>query len=440
MRRVLASLFLSLMAVLMVLPTTAQAAPTTKVYVLHIDRGQQIDPGLTQIARRVFAEAEAHARSAGDPSAAAVAILLDTPGGFVASANQIKDLIMQTDLKTVGYVSGDAFSAGALIATATEKLYMHPSSAIGAAEPREMGSSQRADYKVVSALVKSFESTAEARGRNTAAARAMVDRDAPIPGQKTALLTLTYREAVETGYADGEASSLENALAKAGIGDHEVIDIAPTFSEKAGRFLTDPLVATLLLVIGVIAIGIEFIKPGVTIPGVIGVFSLGLFFLGNSLVGTAGWLELALALIGILLLVVEAFVPGFGVFGVGGVISMAASIIMAAPTPALAIQYLMWTTLASTVALFFLLRTISRRGLGKVLTLKDTAHGWTAPRADLSGLVGREGTAQTVLRPAGTALFGNEKVDVVAEGEFIPAGTLVKIIRVEGTRVVVRSK
>lgn len=432
MRRLFARIFLATLALLMLLPATAGAA-TKKVYVVRIDGWQQIDPGLAQITRRIFAQAE------NDPNAAGVAILLDTPGGLVQSALEITNVILGSDLPTVAYVEGHAISAGALIGTAAEKLYMHKGSTIGAAEPRDAATNQPADYKALAVVAGTFESTALARGRDAKIARAMVDKDTPIPGQRGQLLTLTFQEAVEKRYADGEANSLEEALAKAGLGDAEVVETEITFSERAGRFLTNPVVAVLLLVTGVVAIGVEFIKPGLTLPGLIGVVCLGLFFLGNTLVGTAGWVELSLALIGILLLIIEAFVPGFGIFGAGGVLAMGASIFLAVPSPELAWRYLMFTAVAFLLVLFGLIRAISKRGLGKALTLDDTARGWQSGRTELAALLGQEGRSLTVLRPAGSAEFGDQKFDVVTEGEFVAAGSRVKVIRVEGTRIVVRA-
>lgn len=98
----------------------------------------------------------------------------------------------------------------------------------------------------------------------------------------------------------------------------------------------------------------------------------------------------------------------------------------------------MWTGIAFVLALFAIIRSIARRGLGKALTLGHAAKGYVPARADLSSLVGAQGKAVTTLRPAGSALFGNNKVDVVTEGEFLPAGTLVQVLNVDGTRVVVR--
>jgi len=431
-RRFILALFVILAASFGFGPAHGAAAGPNRVYVVHVDEMQSIDPTLARITRRTIAEARQ------DPQAVAVAFVINTPGGDLQSAVHMKDAILSAPVKTVAFVSGRAWSAGALIATSAEALYMQPGSTIGAAEPRVLGSNEPADYKTLSAVISEFRAAAKARGRDPELAQAMVDKNAKLPGQTTELLDMTSTDAVARGYADGEASSLEEALRLEGITDYTLVAAEMTFSDRVGRFLTTPWVAILLLVTGVIAIGMEFMKPGLTVPGLVGIICLGLFFLGNMLVGTAGWLELALALIGILLLIIEAFVPGFGIFGVAGVVAVAASIFLAVPTPEQAITYLVWTAAAFIVALFFIVRAIGRRGLGRALTLEKSGRDWTPPRKDLESLVGQEGKSLTVLRPAGTAQFGDLKVDVVTEGEFVPAGATVKVIRVEGTRVVVR--
>jgi len=435
LRRFAATIVMALLAALVVLPGVAGAG-APNVYVVRIDNMQEIDQAAVQMLERAFDLAEADVQARGEGSAA-VAIVLDTPGGLVTSAMRMQERILHSKARTLVLVQDNAISAGALVATAAEKLYMQTGSRIGAAEPRYRGSTAPADYKTMSVWIGAFRSTAEARKRDPNIAQAMVDTKSKIAGQTTELLVLSAQEAVDKKYADGIAGDLNDALKQAGIAGTQVT-VEPTMSERFGRLLTIPWVAVLLLIVGVIAIGVEFIKPGVAVPGFIGIVCLGLFFLGNVLVGTAGLLEVGLAFLGIVLLVVEAFVPGFGVFGIGGLISVAASIFMSVPSTTLATSYLMWATLAFTVALFGIVQGISKRGLGKALTLERDARGQVPPRADLSRLVGREGKALTVLRPAGTALFGSEKVDVVTEGEFVSAGAAVRVIQVDGARVVVR--
>lgn len=435
MRMRLARFTLLLLALFIFLIPAAGAGTPNKVYVLSLNHFQTVDPTMAMQVERAIKTAEADSRTG------ALLIVLDTPGGLVQSAFQIKDALLKTKVKTVVWVEGNALSAGALIATSAEQLYMAPGSAIGAAEPRLEGTTEKADYKTVDSVVANFRAAAQHRGRDAEIAAAMVDTGARLPWQQGKLLLLTDSEAVQHHYADGQAKSIDEALHLAGLPDYELDQqtLLPTTSDLAGRVLTTPWVAILLLVVGVVAIGLEFMKPGLTVPGAVGVTALGLFFAGNFLVGTAGWLEVALAVIGVILLVVEMFIPGFGVFGFSGLGALGLSIFLSVPDPRNAVTYMLWTALAGTVAFALIARRFSRKGLGKWLTLEQSAQGWQKATPDLKGLLGQEGEALSPLRPAGTARFGEQRVEVVTEGDFVTAGSRVKVIQVQGARVIVRA-
>jgi membrane-bound serine protease (ClpP class) len=210
-------------------------------------------------------------------------------------------------------------------------------------------------------------------------------------------------------------------------------------AEGLARLVTHPAVAPILLTIALVALVFEVFSPGFGVAGVIGLASLGLFFGGYLVAGVGGWEVTALFLLGAVLLVVEAFIPGFGVFGIGGIISITASIYLASRSSADALRSLVLALGASAVLVVFLLRLGLRRGWFARLQLAQslgTAQGYVA-RVQRVDLVGRTGVAVTALRPAGTARFGESLLDVVSEGMFIPAGTAVTVVRVEGPRVVV---
>lgn len=429
-RNRLARLTLLLLALFLLLIPPASAAGAAQVYVLNLNHFQEVDQTMAIQVERAVQTVEAN----GD----ALLIVLDTPGGLVQSAFKIKDTLLKSTKPTIVWVEGNARSAGALIGTSAEKLYMAKGSTIGAAEPRPEGTTQKADYKTVDAVVTNFRSAAQARGRDASIAAAMVDTDARLSWQQGKLLVLTDTEAVEHHYADGQAQSIDDALKLAGFNAYTLETIKPTTSDVAGRVLTTPWVAILLLVVGVVAIGLEFAKPGVTLPAAVGVTALGLFFAGNFLVGTAGWVEVALAVIGFILLMVEMFIPGFGVFGFGGLAALGASIFMAVPDPRNAITYMLWTALAGTAAFAVIARRFSQRGLGKWLTLEQAVPEATAG-PNLEGLVGQTGEVLTALRPVGTAQIGEQRVEVQTDGEFLLAGAKVAVVRVQGARVIVRS-
>jgi membrane-bound serine protease (ClpP class) len=432
-RKVLARLSLLVLMLVTLVALPVQAAGTPTVYILPLNGFQPVDPTMALQVERAVRTAEA------DPDAAALVLVLDTPGGLVSSAFEIKNTLLKSQVKTIAWVENNALSAGALIAMSAEKLYMAPGSAIGAAEPRLEGTTTKADYKTVDAVVANFKAAALARGRDPAIAAAMVDTDARVPWQQGKLLVLTQQEAIDKKFADGRANSITDLLSQTGLTGYELVTLRPTTSDAVGRILTTPWVAILLLVVGVIALGMEFTKPGLTLPGVVGIAALGLFFAGNFLVGTAGWLEIGLAVIGAILLVVEIFIPGFGLFGISGLIAVGLSIFWSVPNPRDAFTYMLWTALAGSVAFALIARQFSQRGLGRWLTLQQSAKEWRADRPDRAALVGQVGETVTTLRPAGIARIGDQKVDVVTEGEFIPAGTPVIVITVEGRRIVVRA-
>lgn len=416
--RMLGALFLTLLLAALAVP----AAAAERVVVVEVK--DEIDLGLAGIVRSALRQAEAEG--------GALALVVDTPGGRVDAAVQIRDALLKARVPTIAFVEGRAVSAGALITMAAEKVYMARGSQIGDAEPIPYSD------KAVAYVVGEFEAAAQHRGRDPKVAAAMVDKGLNKETGKP--LTLTWTKAQAAGISDGEAKSLDEALAMANL-PRSVVRYEPSVSERAARFLTRPVVAGLLLIIGVVAAAVEFAKPGVTLPGLVAIVSLGAFFSSHYLIGSAGWLQIGLVLLGLLLMVIEIFVPGFGIFGVGGILAVLAGVFLAAPTEQLAAWYAATTLLGVTAMGGVLVYRFGQHGLGSWLTLStrlETPKGYVPARSALEALKGARGVALTPLRPAGTAEFGDRRVDVVTEGEFVGARSPVAVIAVDGTRVVVR--
>ncbi|HAV21169.1 MAG TPA: peptidase S14, partial [Firmicutes bacterium] len=184
---------------------------------------------------------------------------------------------------SIAYVKGRAWSAGALITLAAEKIVMARTASIGAAEtiPKE--------EKQISALRGEFEATAENRGRDPEIAAAMVDADISIEGlvAKGKLLTLTAQRAKDLGFIDAIAASRQEALAEFGLEGAKVVETAQTRAEKLARFLTDPTVSSILLTLGFLGLLFEITTPGWGVPGTVGVLALAQFFGGRLVVGLA---------------------------------------------------------------------------------------------------------------------------------------------------------
>jgi membrane-bound serine protease (ClpP class) len=298
---------------------------------------------------------------------------------------------------------------------------------------------------------KEFRSTAEHRKRPPLIAEAMVDPDVAIPGliEKGKLLTLTTTEALEHKVADFRADSLEAVLTRLELGNAEVRRVSENWAEQLVRFLTHPVLSSLLMTVGMLGIIVELRTPGFGVPGALGITSLVLFFWGHWLVRLAGWEEILLVSAGLVLLAIELFVtPGFGVIGVAGIAAILAGLILSLIGAGATTEMVIGATarvalslLVAVAASVALLRLLPRLPFGRRLVLDtglttDTGYA-SAPEEDRQWL-GKQGTALSPLRPAGIADLGGNRMDVVSQGEWIEAGTPIEVIRVDGNRIVVR--
>ncbi len=420
--------------------------PTVVVYVAPIEG--MIDLGLAPFVQRVLNEATR-------AGAAAVILEINTFGGRVDAAVLIRDALLNARVLTVVFVNKRAISAGALISLAAEKIAIANGGTIGAATPVQMGQpgapAQPVAEKTVSYVRKEFRATAEARKRPPLIAEAMVDADVEIPGliQKGKLLTLTTEEALKHKVADFRAETIDSVLEQLGLAGAQARRVAPNWAEGLVRFLTDPIVSSLLMTVGMIGIFLEIRTPGFGLPGALGIASLGLFFWGHWLVQLAGWEELLLVASGFMLLVLEIFViPGFGlagIFGIGALLAgLGLSLIGGGATwefVALAMGQVLISVFLALAASLLVLRFLPRLPFGRQLILQTglaAGKGYaSAPESDNKWL-GKNGTAFSPLRPAGIAEIDGERVDVVSDGEFIDAGMAIVVTRVDGNRIVVR--
>jgi membrane-bound serine protease (ClpP class) len=193
--------------------------------------------------------------------------------------------------------------------------------------------------------------------------------------------------------------------------------------------------------VGIVGAVTEVLTPGFGFPGVIGLIAFSLFFGGNLLAGAAQYWVPGLFVLGILLLAIEMFVPGFGVFGLAGIICIAGSIVIAFPDPGQALVSLTIAVIASGFIMYFVARYLVKTPAFDRLILgtkQDKSQGYVASHEDLSIYQGKKGTALTPLRPAGAVDFDGRRLDVVTEGEFIPAGSPVVAVKVEGNKITVK--
>lgn len=428
-----------------VVVAAAEARPAV-VVVARIDG--VIDLGLAPFVERVLGEAQS-------VGAAAVIFEINTFGGRVDAAVLIRDALLHARVRTVAFINKRAISAGALIALAAESIAMAGGGTIGAATPVEFGlpgaPAQPVAEKTVSYMRKEFRATAESRKRPALLAEAMVDADVEIPAviDKGKLLTLTTEEALRHKVADFRADSLDAVLAAMDLGQAEVLRASETWAETLVRFLTHPIVSSLLMTLGILGIIVELRTPGFGVPGAIGILSLALFFWGHWLVRLAGWEELLLVGAGVVLLAVELFVtPGFGLTGILGMVALLGglglSLVGVGATwevIVVAVGRVAVSLLLALAASLALLRVLPRLPFGRRLVLETelaAREGFASPPATDRAWLGKRGLAASPLRPAGIAAIEGERVDVVSDGEFIEAGEPITVVRVEGNRIVVR--
>lgn len=437
---------LLLFSMLLAAAPDAPQEPKKVVYVAQIEG--IIDLGLAPYIERVIQDAT-------QAGAAAVVLDINTFGGRVDAAVQIRDALLNSKVPTVAFINKRAISAGALISLAAEKIVMGTGGTIGAATPVQAGqpgaAAQPVGEKTVSYVRKEFRSTAEARKRPLSIAEAMVDADVVIAGVTTKgkLLTLTTEESLRLKVADYRADTLEDLLKVLNLEGAEIRQTTINWAENVLRFLTHPVVSSLLITIAMVGILIELRTPGFGFPGAIGVSSLGLFLWGHWIVQLAGWEELLIAAIGVALLVIDLiFIAGFGLAGFAGILAIFTGLVMSMVGPGDTPQFIIQTTgrvvfsiLLALGASLALMRFLPRTPIGRRLILEtalEAGQGFESSPASDHALIGKAGKTTTSLHPAGIAQIEGQRIDVVSEGELIDAGESISVVRVDGNRVVVR--
>jgi membrane-bound serine protease (ClpP class) len=453
------------MMLALAVPVSVRAADNPSVCVLTIH--EEITHNTLYLVRRGLREAE-------EKKAAAVVLEMRTNGGLVDVTEEIIRLLERAPMKTYTYVDDKAYSAGAYIAAATDKIFMAPGSVIGAATPVMIGSGSGVqqlpksyEEKLTSAMRARIRATAQEKDHNPDVFEAMVDADLglTINGKeitpKGKLLTLTNDEAArEYGHpptpllSAGTVKSLDELLQKVGLSGAHTFDVSPSGFEQLARWITT--ISPLLILVGFLALYIELSHPGVALPAIVAVICFAIYFLGYFVAGLAGWEEVGLFVFGVLLLALEFFLfPGHFVSAALGTVAVLAALVLAMAghlpgAPILPswdqIQVPLMKVFGSTIGAFLgamvLGRYLPESTLFRKMELRaatSTAEGYSASMGEAKALLGVAGIAETNLRPSGKGRFGDKLVDVVTEGDLIERGKPITIVEVQGSRVVVKA-
>jgi membrane-bound serine protease (ClpP class) len=416
--------------------------------IIQIDVHETIDLGLSPFIERILESA------AQSDDVALVLLHMNTPGGRLDAAQNIKDVLLKSKVPTATFIDTHALSAGALIAYATDFIIVTNGATMGAATPIQMGQkgeAQAVGEKFVSAVRAIFESTAQAKNRDGKIAEAMVDKDVEIAGliKKGKLLTLAKDDALKFCVADFEAADMAEIqqilkLEKASV-DHPKLN----WAEKIARVLTDPTISSMLMSLGFLGLLMELYTAGFGVTGIIGICCLFVFFMGHMIVNLAGAEELILFVLGCGFLLAEVFViPGFGIAGVLGICALLASVVLSMVGQDLSFSWEIGTmgdaiqrtsvAFLATIVLFAIsARFIPKSALFQRLILTKAVTGGAHSEAGVPELKGAQGTALTDIRGSGKARINGRTVDVITQGDYIVKGADIVVLDARPGQVVV---
>ncbi|MFC4411077.1 nodulation protein NfeD [Chungangia koreensis] len=419
-----------LLSLLFFLPITVMA---DEVY--HIPIEEEVEKGLSAYLDRALDEAE-------ENGADAVIFEIHTPGGFVNAAGDIGKRIQNSPLKTIAYINREAHSAGAYIALHADEIYFAPGATMGSAAVIDQAGNA-ADEKATSAWLAQMASAAESTNREPIYAKAMADKNIDLPdfgAPKGSLLTLSASDALKVGYSNGTAASINEVMEMAGLANADLIPVEMTIAEKIARFITNPVVVPILLSIASLGLIVELYSPGFGIPGLMGISALILFFYGHMVAGLAGHESIILFVVGVILVVAEIFLPG-GIAGLLGFGAIIGSIILAGGNMLYMTISVVIALLVAIIGMVILVKIFGKKmHLLNRLILKDatnTESGYVS-NVNRLDLLGKTGISLTPLRPSGTIIVEEERIDAVTEGSYLDSNTAVKVVKVEGSRIVVR--
>jgi membrane-bound serine protease (ClpP class) len=421
--------------------------PSKKVFTFSIDK--DIDPAMNRRVKLAMEEAV-------QLKADVILIEMDTYGGAVTDADEIRTRILESEIPVYVFINKDAASAGALISIACDSIYMAPGASIGAATVVNGADGAAAPDKYQSYMRSMMRSTAEATGRNPQIAEAMVDEKIVVEGisDATSVVTFSVSEAIKNGFSEGEYPSVSAILAAQNLGDAEIIAYEEKTVDTIISFFLNPAVSGILILLIIGGIYFELQTPGVGFPLAAALVAALLYFIPYYLNGLAENWEILAFFCGIILLAVEFFIiPGFGIFGIAGIVLILGSLVLGMlPNQAFdfdfvpesdlfgALLTVILAALASVGLVFWLTPKVNDWGAFKHLTLastQDRAQGFTSSTYAVT-LQGKVGQVHSRMRPSGRVSIDGEIYDAYTRGELLEPGEQIEVISTEGTSLRVK--
>ncbi len=421
--------------------------------IIKLNLTSQIDPAARRSSNKAFELAKKE-------NAKAIIIEMNTPGGLLNEADSIRTKIINSEIPVFVLIDPNAASAGALISIACNKIYMSDGSTIGAATVVTQNAEALPD-KYQSYMRAMMRSTAEFRGRNPEIAEAMVDQNLDLDSlaPKGQVLTLTRSEAIEVGYCDGKAETIEQVLEAEGFRDFSVVELKMTGLDKIINFLISPLIHGLLILVIIGGIYYELQSPGIGFPLAAAITAAVLYFAPLYLESLAASWEILIFILGLGLLAVEIFViPGFGIAGISGIILVLAGLILAlvqniyfdftfaADKDILKAMVVVVSSFIISIVLIFVSgRQMIRSKLFQKLVLHDAlqkpitrADKISSPVEVAVNMVGKTGKSLTPMHPSGKVTIDGDVYYAITEGEYIDKDTGIIVIEDHNNKLVIR--
>ena len=427
----------------------AQSAKPAKTKVMVMDIKDEIDPRMLRYVKLALENAE-------KIKADYVIIDMDTYGGVLTDAKEIVDLIMDFKKPIWVFINSDAASAGALISIACDSIYMSPGATIGAATVVEGAGGKAAPDKYQAYMRGIMRSTAEKNGRDPRIAEGMVDERIVIDSikQEGRVITFTTKEALKYGFCEAQLESIPEILKRNEIENYDLETFQLGAIEKIIAFVINPFISGILILVILGGIYFELQTPGVGFPLFAALTALVLYLVPYYLNGLAEYWEIIALFVGILLLMAEIFViPGFGVAGIAGITLTVVSMILIMLNndffnfELVPIGDIMKATFAALggisggiLLLFFGGAKLTETKAFQRLALTDTQQSSKGFSVNTSNptMLGKTGTAHTVLRPSGKVFIDEQVYDAFTRGEYVEKGDAIEVIGTEGVTLRVR--
>ena len=417
-----------------------------KILVGKIDNN--IDPRTNRYSKLLLEEAS-------NKNYDVVVIEMDTYGGAVNDADDIRTRILDFEIPIYVWINKDAASAGALISIACDSIYMSSGASIGAATV-VTGDGTQAPDKYQSYMRSIMRSTAEAKGRDPQIAEAMVDEDITVDSisMEGKVITFSTKEAIKYGFCDAELNSVDEIMKRQGIDDYEITKFELDSTEGIISFFLNPIVSSILILLILGGLYFELQTPGIGFPIIASITALILYLVPYYLNGVAENWEIIMFFVGVILIMLEVFViPGFGIFGITGLFTSIGSLILIMLNNDMfdftfvLSKDLVSSSLSVLISVFSFLLIILFGGIKitdtkafKNIALGETqeiSKGYISNKYS-DDIIGKKGKSFTVLRPSGKVIINDNIYDASTEGGFIEKNQKIIVSSTEGSSLKVK--